>query len=139
MLFVAALIPLVAGPDDPSPDAAERLADDDVRRDGPRHHLQRAGQPARPRERPDVPVSAIKALVIPLALLVLATELGLQRGLLTQSLTGREWLACFGLAALLPLVVETDKWLRRRHLPAAADPEVWATVAPARALAGSAT
>ena len=33
---------------------AERLADDDVRRDGPRHRLQRAHQPARPGERAHV-------------------------------------------------------------------------------------
>ena len=52
-------------------------------------------------------------------MIVLATELpGLQKGLLTTSLTGNEWLACFGLAALLPLVVETSKWLRRRRAPA---------------------
>src|SRR5262249_24522401 len=52
----------------------------------------------------------LKALLIslvPFALIVLATELpGLQRGLLTTSLTGKEWLACFGLAALLPVVIE---------------------------------
>ena len=40
-------------------------------------------------------------------MIVLATELpGLQKGLLTTSLTGTQWLACFGLAALLPLVIE---------------------------------
>ena len=64
----------------------------------------------------------LKALAIslfPLAMLVLATELpGFQKGLLTTSLTGHEWLACFGLAALLPLVIETSKFLRRRSAPA---------------------
>ncbi len=51
VLFVAALVPLVAGPDEPSVDAGERVDDDDLRRDGARHGLQRAGQPARPDER----------------------------------------------------------------------------------------
>ena len=37
--------------------------------------------------------------------------------MLTTSLTGHEWLACVGLAALLPLVIETGKWLRRRSAP----------------------
>ena len=47
---------------------------------------------------------------------MLATELAfLQRALLTQSLTGPQWLACLGLALVLPIVVEVDKWLRRRQ------------------------
>ena len=59
---------------------------------------------------------AIKWLAIPAALVVLATELSfLQDGLLTQSLTGLEWLGCIGLALVLPIVVELDKWIRRRH------------------------
>ena len=41
-LFVAALLPLVIGPDDPKVDAAERLDDDDLRRHGAGHGLQRA-------------------------------------------------------------------------------------------------
>ena len=48
-------------------------------------------------------------------MVVLATELpGLQSGLLTTSLTGGEWLACLGLAVLLPLSIEASKWVRRR-------------------------
>ena len=62
-----------------------------------------------------------KAAVVslfPVVMLVLATQLpSLQSGLLTQSLSGREWLACIGLALLLPVVVETNKWLHRRRLP----------------------
>jgi Ca2+-transporting ATPase len=60
----------------------------------------------------------LKALVISLftvVMIVLATQLPvLQSGLLTQSLSGREWLACIGLALLLPLVIEGKKWLTRR-------------------------
>ena len=51
-------------------------------------------------------------------MLVLATQLPVLRsGLLTDSLSGREWLTCIGLALLLPVVVEASKWLRRRRLP----------------------
>ncbi len=53
--------------------------------------------------------------LVPLAAIYLATELpGLQEGLLTTELTGPQWFACFGLAALLPLVIEGRKWLHRR-------------------------
>jgi Ca2+-transporting ATPase len=33
----------------------------------------------------------------------------------TESLTGRQWFACLGLAALLPLVIEGRKWLLRHR------------------------
>ena len=70
-------------------------------------------------------------------MIVLATELpGLQRGLLTTSLTGKEWLVCFGLAALLPLVVETNKWLRRRNAAEPIQADVQRTLAPDRAVSG---
>ena len=58
----------------------------------------------------------------------------LQRSLLTTELTGAQWLACLGLALLLPLVVEGSKWVRRRqaHVPEA-PLDVAAAVTPARA------
>ena len=60
-------------------------------------------------------LKALAISLVPLAMIVLATELpGLQKGLLTVSLTGTQWLACLGLAALLPLVIETGKWIRRQ-------------------------
>jgi P-type Ca2+ transporter type 2C len=68
-------------------------------------------------------------------MLFLGTELpGLQRSLMTTSLTSREWFACLGLAALLPLVIETGKWIRRRSMgqPAVIDAE--RAVAPERAV-----
>jgi Ca2+-transporting ATPase len=81
-------------------------------------------------------LTAIKVLVAPLALLVLATELGfLQRALLTQPLTGLQWLACVGLSLTVAIVVEGDKWLRRRHAEARPPLEPATTVTPARALA----
>ncbi len=78
-------------------------------------------------------------------LVVLATELDfLQKGLLTQSLTGQQWLACLGLALVLPIVVEVDKWIRRRQQPAPAPLDPAGVVNPGRAVAvavasGSAT
>ena len=64
----------------------------------------------------------------------LATELPrLQHALLTTSLTGGQWLACAGLAALLPLTVEVGKVVRRRRAvpPAPFTPE--SAVTPVRA------
>jgi len=64
-------------------------------------------------------------------MIVLATQLPvLQSGLLTQSLSGREWLACIGLALLLPVVIEGNKWLHRRRTSAAAPISVGQAVAP---------
>ena len=73
-----------------------------------------------------------------MTLIVLATELpGLQQGLMTTSLTGPQWLACIGLALVLPLVVETGKWLRRRQAPAVHTIDAQRAVAPERALTGA--
>ena len=59
---------------------------------------------------------ALGILAIPVVAIVLATELGfLQRGLMTQSLTGSQWLIVIGLAALGPMVIEADKWIRCRN------------------------
>ncbi len=72
-------------------------------------------------------------------MLVLATQLPvLQSGLLTESLSGREWLACIGLAFLLPVVVEGSKWLRRRRLPPPATLSVQQVVAGAPEETGAA-
>jgi Ca2+-transporting ATPase len=84
-------------------------------------------------------LNAVKWLLIPAALVVLATELRfMQKGLLTQSLTGLQWLACIGLALVLPIVVEVDKWLRRRQMPRPDVQDALSTVNPSRALAGTA-
>ncbi|HEX6787269.1 MAG TPA: cation-transporting P-type ATPase, partial [Acidimicrobiales bacterium] len=84
-------------------------------------------------------LGAIKILVIPAALVVLATELSfLQRALLTQSLDGLQWLACIGLALILPIVVEVDKWIRRRRIPAPTGPSTLEAVNPGRAVLAAA-
>jgi P-type Ca2+ transporter type 2C len=78
-------------------------------------------------------LSAVKWLSIAVVLLVLSTELAfLQHALLAQSLTGLQWLACIGLALVLPIVVEIDKWARRRLRPTVPE-SVPAVVAPTRA------
>ena len=83
-------------------------------------------------------LGAVKILVIPTALLVLATELQfMQEGLLTQALTGLQWLACIGLALVVPIVVEVDKWIRRRQQPAPAPLDPAGVVNPGRAVAAA--
>ena len=65
-------------------------------------------------------LKAVIISVFPVVMLVLGTQLPtLQSGLLTQALTGRQWLACLGLALLLPMVVEVSKVFRRRKVTAA--------------------
>jgi P-type Ca2+ transporter type 2C len=135
VLFLMALIPLVAGPDDPSTDVASAsmtmcyvviglgtIFSGLVMRRDPTSGLS-------------APIlTAVKWLVIPAGLLVLSTELEfLQNGLLTQSLSGLQWLACIGLGIVMPLVVEADKWLRRRQQHPPAPVRVEVAVAPARA------
>ena len=63
-------------------------------------------------------LKALAVALVPVALIALATMLpGLQHGLMTTSLTGPQWRASIGLALVLPLVVETSKWVRRRRAP----------------------
>jgi P-type Ca2+ transporter type 2C len=135
VLFVSGLVPLVAGPDQPSTDVASAsmtmcyvviglgtIFSGVVMRRDPTSGL--------------IPpmLTAVKWSVIPAGLLVLSTELDfLQHGLLAQSLTGLQWLACIGLALAMPIVVEIDKWVHRRRQRPPAPVEVEAAVAPARA------
>ncbi len=116
-LFLAALFPLVAGPDDPKtdvPTASLTMTFVIMGLGTVFNALTNRRDPASGLSPPLL--KALGISLFPLATIILATELpGLQKGLLTTSLTGKEWLACFGLAALLPLVVETGKWFRRRR------------------------
>ncbi len=119
VLFVAALIPLVAGPDTPRPNApsASLTMTFVVMGLGTVFNaLTNRRDPAAGLGPPVLKAVAIS--VVPVIMLVLGTQLpSLQSGLLTQSLSGREWLACLGLALMLPVVVEGNKWIRRRRLP----------------------
>ena len=135
-LFVAALIPLVAGPDDPStntPTASLTMTFVVMGLGTVFNALTNRRDPASGLSSPLLKALAIS--LVPVTMIALATELpGLQKGLLTTSLTGKEWLACFGLAALLPLVVETGKWIRRRRAPSAATLDAQRALTPERAL-----
>jgi P-type Ca2+ transporter type 2C len=137
-LFLAGLVPLVAGPDTLSidrPSASMTMAFVVVGLGTIFSGLVMRRDPSSGLTPPVL--GALKVLAIPVALLVLSTELRfLQKGLLTQSLTGLQWLACLGLALILPVVVEVDKWLRRMRSPSPAAREPLGAVNPGRALAG---
>ena len=101
VLFVAALVPLVAGPDEPSTDVASASLTMTFVVMGLGtvfNALTNRRDPASGLEPP-----LLQALVIslfPVAMLVLGDRAARPaEGLLTTSLTGRQWLACFGLAA----------------------------------------
>ena len=135
-LFLAAFLPLVAGPDEPSIDQASvsmtmtfvvmglgTAFNALVNRRDPTSGLV-----------PPI-LKSIGIGLTTVALLFIATQLPtLQRGLLTTPLNPLEWLICAGLAALLPLVVELSKFVRRRRAPAAVPVGAERAVAPSRAL-----
>jgi P-type Ca2+ transporter type 2C len=139
-LALAGLVPLVFGPDTPSvdePSASMTMCFVVVGLGTVFSGLVMRRDPTSGLAPPLL--DAIKYLAIPTALVVLATELAfLQRGLLTQPLTGLQWLVSIGLALVLPIVVEADKWLRRRRLPAPARPTPTEAVNPGRGVAVSA-
>ena len=118
-LFVAALIPLVAGPDTPHPNrpSASLTMTFVVMGLGTVFNaLTNRRDPASGLAPPVLKAAGIS--VVPVIMIFLATQLPeLQSGLLTQSLTGRQWLACIGLALFVPIVIEGAKWLRRRNAP----------------------
>ena len=134
-LFVAAFLPLVIGPDDPKVDApsvAMTMTFAVMGLGTVFNALANRREPASGFAPPILRALAIS--LVPVFLIVLATELpGLQKGLLTESLTGRQWFACLGLAALLPLVIEGRKWLLRRGAAQAEALDVQRAVAPGRA------
>jgi Ca2+-transporting ATPase len=62
-------------------------------------------------------LTAVKWLSIPLAITVAAVEVGfLQRLVGTTSLDGGEWLLSLGIALIVPVVIELEKWIRRASL-----------------------
>ena len=78
-------------------------------------------------------LKALGVLAVPAVLTLVATEWSLlQRFLMTQSLTGYEWLISIGLALVVLIVIETEKAIRRRSTAEATPVE--STVAPQRAL-----
>jgi Ca2+-transporting ATPase len=140
VLFVAALVPLVLGPDKPSVDRASASMTMTFVVMGLGTVFNALTNRRDPTSGLTPPIlQALAISLIPVALIVLATQLpGLQAGLLTTTLTGLQWLECIGLAMLLPVVVEVSKWIRRRT-PAVAEFEVQRAVDPGRARSGAAT
>jgi P-type Ca2+ transporter type 2C len=136
VLFLAALVPLVYGPDALStdePSAAMTMSFVVVGLGTVFSGLVMRRDPTSGLVPPILP--AVRILIIPVALLVLATELRfLNHGLLTQPLTGDQWLACIGLGLVLPVVVEVDKWIRRRRQPSHHEYAPAKAVNPSRAL-----
>src|SRR3954468_17933267 len=133
-LFVAAFLPLVIGPDDPKVDApsvAMTMTFAVMGLGTVFNALTNRREPASGFAPPILRALAIS--VVPVFLIIVATELpGVQRELQTESLTGRQWFACLGLAALLPLVIEGRKWLLRRGAAQAEALDVQRAVAPGR-------
>jgi Ca2+-transporting ATPase len=140
-LFVAAFIPLVAGPDTAhptTPSASLTMTFVVMGLGTVWNALTNRRDPASGLDAPIFKAAVVS--LFPIVMLVLATQLpSLQSGLLTVPLNGRQWLACIGLSLLLPIVVEGSKWLRRRRLPAPRVLSVPEVVAGQRAGAGVAS
>jgi P-type Ca2+ transporter type 2C len=136
VMFVAAFIPLVAGPDEPSPDRASASMTMTFVVMGLGtvfNALANRRDPASGLTPPILNVLAIAA--IPVVLIIAATQVAfLQGSLLTQPLSGPQWLSCLGLALALPLVVESAKWIRRRRTTEPTTIDTPRAVAPARAI-----
>src|SRR6478735_1950210 len=134
VLFVAALVPLVAGPDAPSvdqPTASLTMTFVVMGLGTVFNALTNRRDPTSGLTAPILRALAIS--LVPVTMIVLATQLpGLQAGLLTTSLSGPQWLECVGLALVLPVVVEVGKWIRRRRMPAAVDLDVARALSPGR-------
>jgi P-type Ca2+ transporter type 2C len=135
VLFIAAVVPLVAGPDDPSVDQASASMTMTFVVMGLGTVFNALTNRRDPTSGLTPPIlSAVGISLVPVTLIVLGTELPvLQQALLTVALTGPQWLAAIGLALLLPLVIELSKLVRRRRAPAADVPDAQQSLAPERA------
>jgi P-type Ca2+ transporter type 2C len=136
VLFLAALTPLVAGPDQAGiegPSDATTMTFVVMGLGTVFNALTNRRDPTSGLTPPLLTALAIS--LVPVALIVLATELpGLNDGLGSVPLTGNEWLACIGLALLLPIVVELTKLVRRMRAGAPQPAVTARVVAPTRAV-----
>jgi Ca2+-transporting ATPase len=137
VLFLAALVPLIFGPDAPSVDRSSASMTMTFAVMGLGTVFNALTNRRDPTSGLTPPIlQALAISLVPVALIVLATQLpGLQAALLTTSLTGPHWLESVGLALVLPLVIEVSKWIRRRRAPAVAAVDAQRAVAPGRAVA----
>ncbi len=135
VLFIAAFIPLAAGPDEPSVDKATAAMTMTFVVMGLGTVFNGVTNRRDPTSGLTAPVlKAVAISVVPIILIFFATELPrLQGALMTQGLTGTQWLASIGLALLLPIVIEGSKWVHRRRAPAVALTDAEHAVAPQRA------
>jgi len=135
LLFIAALMPLVAGPDEPStghPTVSLTMTFVVMGLGTAFNAIVNRRDPAS-----GFGVPILKALGIAMitsTALFLATQLPtLQQALLTTTLSPGQWVICFGLAALLPVGAEISKALRRRRTPEPGLADVSNAVSPQRA------
>jgi P-type Ca2+ transporter type 2C len=117
VLFVGALVPLVTGPDEPRTDAPSASVTMTFVVMGLGTVVNALTNRRDPGSGLNPPIlKAVAIGLIPVTLIVLATRVDfLQDSLLTQPLTGPQWLTCIGLALPLGVVVEAGKWIRRRR------------------------
>jgi Ca2+-transporting ATPase len=138
VLFAAALVPLIAGPDEPRADAPSAAMTMTFVVLG----LGTVGNAITNRRDPTIgllpPILKAAGIgLITVVLILLATRVDfLQASLLTQPLTGPQWLACILLALVLPLTVEGVKWIHRRRSPQVVV-DADRAVTPARARTGA--
>ncbi|MFL6063269.1 MAG: HAD-IC family P-type ATPase [Friedmanniella sp.] len=136
VLFLAALAPLVAGPDQPSTDQPSVSLTMTFVVMGIGTTFNAIVNRRDPASGLIPPFKGLLIALVPFTMLFLATQLPtLQQGLLTAPLTPRQWLVCTGLAALLPIVVEVSKLARRRRAPKPQPADVGRGVSPERARA----
>jgi len=140
VFFLSALVPLAFGPDQPSTTHATASLTMTFVVMGLGTVLNALTNRRDPGSGLAPPIlTALAVALVPVALIVLATMLpGLERGLMTTSLTGPQWRAAVGLALVLPIVVETSKWVRRHRAPKVAAIDVQRAVAPARGISSGA-
>jgi Ca2+-transporting ATPase len=136
VLFAAAIVPLVLGPDEPSTDQASASMTMTFVVMGLGTVFNAVTNRRAPGSGLAPPIlKAVAIALVPIAMIVLATQLPLLQGaLLTLSLTGAQWAAAIGLALLLPLVIEANKWVRRRRTTKSGPLDVPHALTPERAL-----
>ena len=141
VLAAAAFVPLVWGPDEPSTSHASASLTMTFVVMGLGTVFNALTNRRDPSSGLTPPLlTALAVALVPITLIFLATQLpSLQTGMLTQRLTGPQWLAAIGLALALPVVIELGKAIRRRRRPNAETFDVQQAVAPTRATRSSET
>ena len=116
-LFVGAFVPLVVGPDEPQTDVATASMTMTFVVMGLGTVFNALTNRRDPTTGLTPPIlKAVMISLVPVGMIVLATSLpAWQKGLVTTTLTGTQWVQSVALALLLPVVIEASKWVRRRR------------------------